>query len=231
MIKISGKQIEAVVFDFDGTLYENGFFLKFIFLIYNILHFKIFFSHRKVIAGLRGNDFGTPELYSTRVFSEMAKRTGKSLETIQNWYYKIFKRTFCSILKKYCKPRKKFNDLCHFLKENQVKTAIFSDYGFIGSRLEALNIELDCFDLLVSGETEGVLKPGPRPLLKIAKHFGIAPEKVLVVGDRADTDGLAAANAGMNYYIIKKKSGKDNSVSWNKLLKILMNNKTDKETA
>lgn len=231
MIEVSGKKIEAVVFDFDGTLYENGYFFKFIFLIYNILHFKIFFSHRKVIAALRGNDFGTPELYSTKVFSEMAKRTGKSLETMQNWYYKIFKKTFCSILKRYCKPRKNFNDLCRFLKQNQVKTAIFSDYGFIGSRLEALNIELDCFDLLVSGETEGVLKPGPRPLLKIASHFGIAPEKVLVVGDRADTDGLAAENAGMNYYIIKKRSSAENTVSWNKLLKILMNNKTDKETA
>ena len=231
MIEVAGKKIEAVVFDFDETLYENGVFFKFIFLVYNILHFKIFFSHRKIINELRGNDFGTPENYSRRVFGEMAVKTGKSLESIQNWYYKIFKRTFCVILKKYCRPRKNFNDLCVYLKKNQIKTAIFSDYGFIGSRLEALEIELGCFDLLVPGETEGVLKPSSRPLLKIAKHFGIEPERMLVIGDRTDTDGIAAANAGMNYYIIRKRSAGGNIVSWNRLLKILMNDKTYKETA
>lgn len=232
-IDVLGKQIEAVVFDFDGTLYENGFGLKLIFVMYNIFHPGIFLSHRKVIDKLRGSDFGSSENYRNRFFGDIAKQTGKSLEIIQNWYFELFKKSFCSILKRHCKPRKHFKDLCRFLKENQIKTAVFSDYGFIGNRLDALNIEQSWFDLLISGESEGVLKPGARPLLKIASQFGLSPEKVLVVGDRIETDGKAAINAGMNFLIIKKQAETvENTVSWKKFLKMIMNdNKFKKEIA
>ncbi len=60
--------------------------------------------------------------------------------------------------------------------------------------LDALGIG-SRFELVVSGDTTAHKKPHPEPLLHAARHFGIAPEQGLMVGDSMH-DVEAARNAG-----------------------------------
>ena len=51
------------------------------------------------------------------------------------------------------------------------------------------------FDLVVSGDTLPAKKPDPLPLLHIAERLGMAPARLLVIGD-SDNDTQAARAAG-----------------------------------
>jgi HAD superfamily hydrolase (TIGR01509 family) len=80
------------------------------------------------------------------------------------------------------------------------KTALVSDYP-ASTKLEALG-HSGLFDVIVaSGEPEGPkrLKPHPDGYLAAARRLGVAPERCLVIGDRQDADGAAAAAAGMAF--------------------------------
>jgi len=53
----------------------------------------------------------------------------------------------------------------------------------------------DDFGIVVSGDTLPVKKPDPGPLLHAARHFGVAPEDALMLGD-SKSDVTAARAAG-----------------------------------
>jgi len=83
------------------------------------------------------------------------------------------------------------------------KTSIVSDYP-ASSKLSALGAD-SLFDCVVSnGEPGGPsrLKPWPDGYLLAAKRLGVAPSECLVIGDREDADGRAAASAGMDFRLI-----------------------------
>lgn len=51
------------------------------------------------------------------------------------------------------------------------------------------------FEIVISGDDLPVKKPDPGPLLHVAKHFGVAPEQSLMIGDSV-SDVKAARAAG-----------------------------------
>lgn len=78
--------------------------------------------------------------------------------------------------------------------------ALVSDYPAT-VKLAGLRLE-GAFDVVVaSGEPQGParLKPDPAGYLLAAERLGVAPADCLVVGDRPELDGLAAARAGMAF--------------------------------
>jgi FMN phosphatase YigB (HAD superfamily) len=80
------------------------------------------------------------------------------------------------------------------------RTALVSDYP-ARRKLEALGAS-SLFDAVVaSGEPDGPLrlKPHPSGMLRAAAALGVEPARCLVLGDRADADGLAASAAGMAF--------------------------------
>jgi HAD superfamily hydrolase (TIGR01509 family) len=80
------------------------------------------------------------------------------------------------------------------------RTALVSDYP-ARRKLEALGASR-LFDVVVaSGEPNGPtrLKPHPSGVLNAAAALGVDPARCLVIGDRPDADGKAAAAAGMAF--------------------------------
>lgn len=80
------------------------------------------------------------------------------------------------------------------------RLALVSDYP-ARRKLAALGCA-DLFDVVVANGEDGGprwFKPDPDGFLKAAARLGIAPERCLVVGDRADADGEAARRAGMAF--------------------------------
>lgn len=83
------------------------------------------------------------------------------------------------------------------------KLALVSDYP-LQLKAQALAPSIT-FDVIVaSGESGGPtrLKPAPDGYLTAAERLGVPPNACLVIGDRKDADGLAAAAAGMHFRLI-----------------------------
>jgi FMN phosphatase YigB (HAD superfamily) len=79
-------------------------------------------------------------------------------------------------------------------------TALVSDYP-ARRKLEALGATALFEVVVASGEANGPtrLKPHPSGMLRAAAALGVEPARCLVIGDRADADGLAATAAGMAF--------------------------------
>jgi HAD superfamily hydrolase (TIGR01549 family) len=83
------------------------------------------------------------------------------------------------------------------------RLALVSDYPLlIKSQPIARAVSFDV--LVANGEAGGPsrLKPAPDGYLAAAQRLGVSPEACLVIGDRKDADGKAAAAAGMQFRLI-----------------------------
>ena len=217
MIQFNGKDIKAVVFDLDGTLYELSFKVKLQFFMKFFNKWSLFQAHREVQSELRGQDFhGGKEFYDVYL-AKIAKKTGKDVVSIEDWYFNRFEDTFSQIIGK-AGMRENLLELLDHLRNNEVRTAVFTDYGFVEKRLDALNIDLQNFEMLVSSELEGVLKPSARPLKKISETMDIPAANILMVGDNYNTDGKSAELAGAQYCIISKEK-ETHHCDWDVFLK------------
>jgi beta-phosphoglucomutase-like phosphatase (HAD superfamily) len=85
-------------------------------------------------------------------------------------------------------------------REGGGKTALVSDYPAC-QKLAALGATTLFDQVVASGEPDGPthLKPSPDGMLLAAARLGVEPARCLVLGDRADADGAAAAAAGMAF--------------------------------
>lgn len=218
MIKFNGSDIKLVVFDLDGTLYELSFKVKLMFFLKNFKKWSLFKAHREVQEEFRGRDFANGKDFYDAYLGEISKRTGKDAVSVEDWYFNRFEDSFSDILRDYAHKRENVFNLFDHLQTNGVRTAIFTDYGFIEKRLDALNIDLQNFEMLVSSELEGALKPSARPLKKILKTMDISAKNVLMVGDNYNADGKSAEKAGVNFCIISKNKEKHHC-SWDDFLK------------
>lgn len=83
------------------------------------------------------------------------------------------------------------------------KLALVSDYP-LRVKMQALADDVEFDAVVASGEPGGptLLKPAPDGYLTAASLVGAAPDTCLVIGDRRDADGAAAAAAGMPFRLI-----------------------------
>lgn len=73
---------------------------------------------------------------------------------------------------------------------------VLSDYP-VEEKLKALGLGEHRWDLLMSAEDVGVLKPGRELFLEAARRLGLNPREIVHVGDRVDCDVVGARDAGM----------------------------------
>lgn len=91
-------------------------------------------------------------------------------------------------------------DLMEWFQDQGLKQVVFSDYR-PSTKLDALGVG-GVFEAVYAGEDIGHLKPSPIPFRHILAEQGIEPHQLLHIGDRADTDGLAAPEVGFQVALI-----------------------------
>ena len=84
-------------------------------------------------------------------------------------------------------------------KAKGLQMAIYSDYGCITDKLEALGIDATQFAMLVSAPELGDLKPSKACAEELLRRLGAQPETTLFVGDRDEKDGEAARRVGARF--------------------------------
>jgi len=206
-----GPLVRAVLFDVDGTLYHQkplqslmamelaGLPLASRSLQKARRTWKAIGAFRKVREKLRERGASEDPLEDLQ-FHVSQERTGEEkseLEAIVSEW--IYQRPLKYL--KLCR-RAGLEGLLSFLKERAVLAGALSDYP-VAEKLQALGVSSSFSIRLCTTDPDiNAFKPHPRGFLRACELWGIPPEEVLYVGDRADVDAKGAAASGMRCAIL-----------------------------
>ena len=214
--------IKGIIFDLDGTLYQMRWYMRPLLackLIPHLGRLPRFLKERGRFAGI---EMGSRENLLNSIALAVSKKEKCNPQEIYNWILNSFYPAFVSIMPFMKNTRPGIENILVSLRKAGLRLGVLSDYDHVSSRLEMLQINPSLFDIMTSSEASGALKPCSQPFLDIAEQWNFAPEKILVVGDRDDTDGQAARSAGMHFIQITDSSNKSTALRWNELKHTLL---------
>ena len=182
--------IRAVIFDLDGTLYDSTGLHRLVALkeLSRLAFFRVL-KERLARKELAGKDFGSGTEFENAFFRKVSR----------NWYLQTYLPDMVSILRERFHPREGLENMLEVIRSAGIKTAVFSDYGHVREKLDALGIDPGLFDGLYDAASLGGLKPCRESFLKVCDTLGVKPGDALMIGDRTDTDGAGAIGCGMQF--------------------------------
>ncbi len=192
------NDIDLVIFDLDGTLYNQRRLRTCMAL--NLLHVSVKTRSLKTLNVLRIYRQCRETLaegalvdFMNRQFEDTAMRCGCSVvevrEVVDEW---IEQRPL--IYLRACRYSG-IEALFDALHRSGRTIAVFSDYS-AAAKLEALSLKADLVVSATDGDVQR-LKPDPAGLYKILNATGFEASRSLMIGDRFDRDWAAANRAGM----------------------------------
>lgn len=214
------SEYQAVILDMDGTLYYQKPFRRrmALWLLGHVLTHPAAFGELRTIMLYRrvredwesyekNTVYAKTQSLDERQYQYVAARRKKTPQQVEDTVRFYMLERPLLLLRPY-----RDDALASFigqLRAAHKKVIIYSDYP-VENKLKALAIEADaCY--ASADERIGEMKPSPKGLQVIAKELGIAPQELVMVGDRYDKDGLAARACRMDYVILsadKKKRQK-----------------------
>jgi FMN phosphatase YigB (HAD superfamily) len=203
-------QLKAVVFDVDGTLYQQGPLRRAMLVellqfaavrpLEGLKTFRVLQAYRRAQEELRttvGSDVAAAQIRAA------CDRTGLDAASVRAYIERWMEQAPLSRLLP-CRQAGlvEFLEAC---KTSGLRIAALSDYP-ADAKLRALDIA-DRFELVLCAQSPeiGVFKPNPRGLQVTLERMGIDRHECLYVGDRADVDAAAAAAAGMACAILTRE--------------------------
>lgn len=198
-------KIKAVIFDLDGTLYDNSG-LPYQIVLHSIGHIRLLWCERRVRKEMAGLCYGDEDSTYNEFFKRIAIMSGKSQSVIKEWYLEQYLPLQAQMLHKHFRAREWVLPTLEKLRQKGLRLACYSDYGFISGKLKSVGIPPEKFDLIMDAPSAGGFKPCRKSLETVADLLGVRPEETLVVGDREDTDGAGARAANMQCMIVNRQS-------------------------
>lgn len=208
---------KAVIFDLDGTLYNNkGLPLKLV--LADIPNMWVLSAERKARKNIKGRDLKDAAGVYDALFAEMtAVKRSLTVEKARRWYQEKYMPLQVTLLRMYFEPRPLAIELLEALKARGIKVILYSDYGHETEKVDALGIPQNLFDGIVSAAKMGGLKPCAQSMERLMAMFELNPGETLYVGDREDTDGESARAVRMDFHNVKQ-----NPEAWDELLKVFL---------
>ena len=215
MILMESSKIRAVLFDLDGTLYDQSRLRSLMVLELCTLPFRVrswsrVCSTLRIIRCFRSiredlRDLGCPadqalvELQYVQAGERAGVEAAEVERVITEWMYH---RPL-----KYLKWCRRQGVKMFFAEAAQrgMNIGVFSDYP-VKEKLEALGLSKYVQLLLCATDKDiNAFKPHPCGFLKACEHWGLRPDEVLYVGDRPEVDAKGAGAAGMPCVIVNGK--------------------------
>jgi len=194
--------IDLVVFDVDGTLYDQrqlriGMLRQLLGHTWQtrsletLLTLRTFRRVREALGEQAGCDFMALQ------YAQTASRHGKTPAAVRALTDEWMELRPLPLLAacRYAHVAEVFAGL----RAAGKKIAAFSDYPAV-AKLAALGLQADVVVCATDADIAR-LKPDPAGLMAILRKTGVAPERALMIGDRFDRDAAAAAQAGMRALI------------------------------
>ena len=195
-------QISAIVFDMDGTLYDQRLLRK---RMVPRLGFyaltRVDITLLKVISALRRERESLAEAecspFEDTLIANVAQATGATPDRVRFVLNDWLETRPLPLLAPCIVPGTAA--LFKALRATGRGVAILSDYP-ASAKLQALKLEADRVFAATDPDI-AIQKPSPKGLERAATHFGLTPGAVLMIGDRDERDGEAARRAGAPYLI------------------------------
>ncbi len=207
MYEIDWGNIKLVIFDVDGTLYDQHklrwrmFFAlirHFLLRPHKLKELFILKTFRKEREKKKDRQFDNLELAQYEwCHLKTGVDTGRIRAIISYWMQEYPLR----YLPEFVYPG--IHELFSGLKQLQIPVAILSDYP-AEEKLKSMGLNAD-FVVSATHPEINSLKPDPKGLLFIAEQFNVNTQDCLYIGDRHDTDQEAARRAGMNCILADRK--------------------------
>lgn len=188
----------AVIFDLDGTLYNKSR-LPLRLVMSDLPHMAMLGHERKARKELMGHWFGDEQAYYDTLYARVAELSHTSPSRAIHWYEQRYMPNMQRILRRHYQLEPWVEGMLSDLRQRGIKTAVYSDYGCLRERLEALGFDCSWVDVVADAPALGGLKPCRQSTEKLCALLGVSPSETLMVGDRDDTDGESARRCGMRF--------------------------------
>lgn len=185
------KDLEAIAFDIDGTLYSDmSLYIRILPYFFKRLPFFLAYNRaRKVLH--RTAPLADFYEYQARLLAEELKiSSAEAKKLIQDNVYDGMKSFFKKI-----KPYKGVYEFFEECKKRNLKIGILSDFP-PEQKGDIWGLSKYC-DVIMGSEQCGALKPSIYTFGSFAKELGVSPEKILYVGNSIRADVIGAKRAGM----------------------------------
>lgn len=183
--------VKAVAFDIDGTLYPN-WKMKLNSIPFFALHPRLIYKFGEIRKEIRHLDH-IDDFYQTQAElfgSSLSITADNAREIIDSFFYTQWEKTFSRI-----KPYGNIKNVVKSIREMNLKTAVLSDFP-VGDKLTYFGLN-NLWDVEVSSEQSGYLKPDTRPFLFLSDKLGVKPEEIIYVGNSYSYDVVGSKKAGM----------------------------------
>jgi len=192
---INWESIRLVVFDVDGTLYnQNTLRLR---MLKDLVGHTIASRSFQTIRTLRlyrkiRETIGEQEVdeFDSVLIARTAQEAGAEQAKVQSLVREWMELRPLAHIRACRYPQ--VAELFAALKNRNKIIGIFSDYPAV-EKLRAMDLKAD---IVVSAFDVGILKPNPRGLTVIMATAGAGPQETILIGDRIDRDGEASLRAG-----------------------------------
>jgi len=194
--------IKAVAFDLDGTLYPNYRLYRrlFPFLLRYPRFFAAFVSVRGQLHRLEWEPAAGATFYQEQA-ALMAKKLGQKPEEIKEKTESLIYRGWDALFSG-VKPFPLVRETLAAFRQAGLKLAILSDFP-PARKISMFGMD-DFFELVLSTEETGRLKPSGIPFEALARGLKLEPQEILYVGNSPKYDAAGARLAGMKTALIKR---------------------------
>lgn len=196
-----GNNIQTIIFDLDGTLYhKRGLVRRMLLRLWWCLSLLIAerIARKKIVTCA----YESPERFYEAFFQTMARGHWWNAQIARKWYHTIYMPTMISIIAKHQQPNAAVINTLHLAKHKGLVTILFSDYGAVEEKLQAIGLEPTLFSYIIDAPTLGGLKPNKTVIDKLFTTTNTNPKNTLFIGDRVDKDGAAAQAVGAEFWNI-----------------------------
>ena len=190
--------VKTVVLDLDGTMYDkSGLAARMVRRLFWCL--PLVMAERWARRNMHYTQYASEEEYNDAFFHFMARGHWWSAGIAETWYNTVYMPAMVRLIHRHHKPRKEVMELLEEAKSRGIKLAIYSDYGYVEEKLEALGIDPEPFELLIAAPQLGALKPSEPCARRLLEMLEADPETTLFVGDRDEKDGASARAVGAKF--------------------------------
>jgi putative hydrolase of the HAD superfamily len=209
-MKGSQRGLKAVAFDLDGTLYPN-YRLYCRLLLSFLVHPRFFYVFARVRHRLhRGEPFGggpVPPVPGVSFYDLQAAMMGAILgrdppqvkEQAERLIYRRWEAQFSRI-----RLFPHVRETLALFRGAGLKLGLLSDFPPV-RKVSLLGLD-GFFDVLLSTEDTGALKPSPVPFAALIRALSSRPEEILYVGNSPRFDAAGAGAAGMKTALIRRSA-------------------------
>jgi putative hydrolase of the HAD superfamily len=197
------KDLDAVAFDLDGTLYPNyRFYLRLVPFIFK--------EHRLLMAMGKARDALRKAAHEGRFYDLQARIMAEILRDDPERVKAKTERLIYRGWEPFFRDVKLFEGVRETLEDFRsagLKLGLLSDFP-PEKKLEYLDID-KLWDVMLCSELTGRLKPDPAPFLELSRELGVPCDRILYVGNSVAYDVVGARGVGMKTALIAPRFRKN----------------------